>query len=301
MRTMVRAAMAGALGLAVVAGLGVERAPAATPQRENVAAVPDGALLYQLHCASCHGVGGRGDGPDAALFAAPPRNLRDGFLGRYNTEDLARRVRLGASLELALDLPALRARAGDVEAIAAHLERLPSIDWRLAERGQEIYVERCEFCHGPFGRPTASVPEGVRPPRDLADPAFQASVDRQALVTAVRHGRRGMPAITPRVGEEDARVLVAYVRLLSPGYELYSRYCEACHGADGRGTGSFGETRPRPTVIFDRAYFVRRDPEQLRSAVWHMLSEQKPAMPHFRTALTDAQVRAIIDWLKRTE
>ena len=262
---------------------------------------PDGATLYGVHCERCHGVTGRGDGPDAPVFTTPPRNLRDGVLGRYSTEDLARRVRTGAPLELALDLPALKARAGDVEALAAHVRRLPTVEWRRAELGQLVYIDRCELCHGPEGKPDPTAPRIGRPPRDLSDPSFQRDTTDQQLARAAVHGRRGMPALEPPVLKAEVAPLVAFLRLLSPGFVLYERYCAACHGDDGRGTSDVGSELRRPSVVFDAAYFRRRDPEQLRAAIWHMLAEERPAMPHLRARLTDAEARAIIDWLKATE
>lgn len=263
------------------------------------AEIEDGQALYVRHCESCHGVTGRGDGPDAILFSTPPRDLQSGFLDRYPTDDLVRRIRSGVPLQLALDLPALRARAGDVEAIAAHLERLPGVAWRRVEVGQAIYLDRCELCHGPHGKPELTGPHGARVPRDLGDAAFQRRLDDDDLAELLRHGRRGMPAIEPPVHPRELPDLLAFVRLLSPGYTLYDRYCAACHGDDGRGSGSFAEEGARPTVVFDRAYFRRRDPEQVRAAVWHMLDTQRPVMPHFRDALTVAEARAVVAYLKR--
>jgi len=292
----------GGLALAVRAGLtalvGLTLiAPTASGAR--AAEKLDGHRLYVRHCEACHGSEGRGDGPDAALFVTRPRDLHDGVLTRYPTDDLVRRIRTGAPLALALDAAALKARATDTEAIVAHLERLPGIDWRLTERGQELFVDRCELCHGPNGQPGPDVPPGVHHPRDLTDPAFQRSIDDDALAALVRHGRHGMPALTPRIPESDLPALVAFVRLLSPGFVLYDRYCTACHGEDGRGAGSFAEGTPRPTVVFDRDYFRRHDPEQVRASVWHMLATQRPTMPHLRRSLSAAQARAIIAYLKQ--
>lgn len=281
--------------LAAGAGLALAAATA------NPLAAFDGGALYQRHCEPCHGVSGRGDGPDAELFVTPPRNLQSGFLSRYTTDDLVRRIRSGVPLQLALDLPALRARAGDVEALAAHLKRLPTVDWRQAEEGQAVYVDRCELCHGRAGAPGPTVPSGARPPRDLGDPAFQRAVGDVELKIVVRHGRRGMPAIEPPVDTSELPALITFVRLLSPGYALYDRYCAACHGDDGHGAGSFAEETQRPTVIFDSAYFKRHDPEQVRAALWHMLDTKRPAMPHFRRPLTEAEARAVITYLKRAE
>jgi mono/diheme cytochrome c family protein len=162
-------------------------------------------------------------------------------------------------------------------------------------------VDRCELCHGRAGNPGPTVPRGARPPRDLGDPAFQRSVTDVELKTVLAHGRRGMPAIVRPVDASELPALIAFVRLLSPGYALYDRYCAACHGDDGHGVGSSGEETRRSTVIFDRAYFRRRDPEQVRTAVWHMLATERPVMPHFRTKLSEVEARAVIAYLKQVE
>jgi mono/diheme cytochrome c family protein len=258
---------------------------------------PEGGRLYRARCAPCHGESGKGDGPDAAIFLPAPRNLHDGLLDRYDVEAIVRMVRDGAALPLALDLPALKARAGEVETLVAHIERLPEIDWQLAERGEEIYVDRCEICHGPTGRAGPMQPPGVRQPRDLSDPAFQHLVGDRELLTVVRHGRHGMPAIPALRSDEDAKALAAFVRVLSPGFTLYGRYCGSCHGESGRAEDMVDPAH-MPRVVFDRSYFKGRDPEELRTKVWHMLSEQRPAMPHFRESLSERQARAIVVYLK---
>lgn len=265
------------------------------------AGAADGRRLYLQHCAPCHGPDGRGDGPNAVLFNIRPRDLREGFLGKYSTDDLAKRVLDGRTLTLAFDLPAMRRRAANVEALVAHMRRLPAADWDRIDEGWAIYLERCASCHGPFGTPLDDPGPGVRRPRQLNDAAFQVSVTDEALFEAVRHGRRGMPALTPRLDEDEAADVVAFVRMLSPGFETYSQYCATCHGDHGVGAGSFGEAIPAPTVIFDRAYFARRDPEELREAVWHMLAAHQPLMPHFRGVLSDQEARAIVEYLRSRE
>jgi mono/diheme cytochrome c family protein len=292
------------LTLLVVAAVLVHptRAVAAqTPNSGTPPGTPDGRRLYREYCSSCHGVGGNGNGPDAAIFVARPRSLREGFLKKYSTDELVRRVREGRPLELALDLPALRARAGEVEALVAYMKRLPGVDWDLVAPGEDIYEERCALCHGATGRPGPTLPEGVKRPRDLSDPSFQSSVNDTELALVVRHGRAGMPALTPRVSEDEAPELAAYVRLLSPGYELYSKYCAACHGDTGQGNGNLAEPIIEPRVVFNRDYFTHIDPERLRANVWHMVRDEKPMMPHFRILLTEAQARAIVEYLQRTD
>jgi len=199
-------------------------------------------------------------------------------------------------LELAIDLAGLRLRANDVETLAAYLERLPTVNWRQVEEGTGIYLDRCELCHGPYGAP----PPAGNPlrPRDISDPAFQRATTDKALTAVMTHAHGGMPAPLPMTTKERTDV-IAFVRLLSPGYTLYDRYCATCHGDDGRGSGTFGDDSARPTVVFDRAYFRRRDPERVRAAVWHMLDAERPAMPHLDREIRENEARAIIDYLKR--
>jgi mono/diheme cytochrome c family protein len=110
-----------------------------------------------------------------------------------------------------------------------------------------------------------------------------------------------MPAIPTIRDDADARALVAYLRLLSPGFDLYSRYCAACHGDDGHPQREFVPPGRRPGVTFDRNYLERRNPDQLRAAVGHMLREQTPSMPHFRGNVDRATARAIVRYLKSLE
>lgn len=277
-------------------------AAAATPAR---ALVPrgdaSGELLYLRECAPCHGTTGRGDGPEGIYFAPPPRDLREGFLKLYPTEELVEKIRRGRDLKIEIDQAAVRRRTQMVEAIVAHLERLPDVQWPPVERGAELYAGRCEQCHGPFGTavPGMPLPAGVqKAPRDLASAAFQKSFGDAQLLEVVRHGRAGMPAIAPQVSEEQARDLVAYVRLLSPGFAYYSLWCGGCHGDDGKGEGVFANGADAPKVVLDRKYLEAQDPEELRGNVLHMLERQEAAMPHFERQLTEKQAREIVEWLR---
>jgi mono/diheme cytochrome c family protein len=268
----------------------------------TTSAADPGSRLYAARCAYCHGPTARGDGRDADLFVTRPRDLRSGFLARYSTAELVDRIREGVRLNLAVDAAAARARAADTEELVRYLERLPAIDWRLAERGEELYVDRCEICHGAFGRAAGALPSGVAPRRDLAAPEFQRSVRDAELAALIRDGHGAMPGLVPRIAARDVGAVIAFVRLLSPGYSLYERYCAACHGDDGRGSeASFADGLRAPTVVFDRDYFARHDAEHVRATAWHMLDEQWPRMPHLRTTLGAADARAIVAYLKRVD
>jgi mono/diheme cytochrome c family protein len=299
----------GALALLAIAAPAVALGShAVMPSPDAIAEVASdpaakGAALFAAQCARCHGDLGRGDGPDAQFFVRPPRDLRSGFLERYTDEELIARIRDGTPLRLELDPKATRARTHEVAELLAFLPRLPEIDWKKVEPGNEIFLDRCEVCHGPFGRPPAgmTLPRGVqRRPRDLSSAEFQRSISDRELIEIVRHGRNGMPAIPALQSGGDAALLVAYVRSLSPGRELYGAYCAGCHGEDGRGSGG-APGAAGPTVVFDRAYFERESPEDLGRDVWHMLDREGPQMPHLAKHLSPDDAAAIVAYLRRSE
>lgn len=259
----------------------------------------EGGRLYRQYCANCHGPAGRGDGPDARLLARPPRNLRDGVLQLYPLDDLVARVRSGRELPVEWDGHALAQVEQQADAVLSHLRRLAQANWARVERGWALYMMRCADCHGPYGRPPERLPQGVRQPRDLSSPEFQRAARDADLLATVRHGRRGMPALVPRLHETDARSVYSFVRLLSPGFETYQRFCAACHGDDGRASAStLGEAEEKPKVVFDRRYFARTPENVVRERVRHMVRQKTTRMPHFAVVLDEAQARAIVEYLR---
>ncbi len=285
-----------ALSFFLAAFFAFDAAAEPTPKRS------DGAALYLRHCAPCHGVTGRGDGPDADMFSVRPRNLYEGFLDKYDDATLVRRLRTGRGLPIGLDPDALRRQAKDVDALLVHMRKLPDLDWKVLEPGWENWVDRCEMCHGATGEGTGRTDS----PPSIATNEFQASVDATALEAAVRHTRRpSAPAHEPALTELEARELAAFVRLLTPGFSLYTRICSSCHADDGRGAATLtwvmGDEFPPPEVIFDRAYFERRDSVSLRSDIWHMLDRNKPQMPHFRVALREDEAASIVSYLRQVD
>jgi mono/diheme cytochrome c family protein len=260
-----------------------------------------GAQLYATECAPCHGPSGHGDGPEAIYFAPRPRDLREGFLALYATDELVARIRNGQPLMIDIDRMALRRRTQMIDDIIVHLRRLPDVHWDEVESGAAIYVERCESCHGPFGRAPSDAPGGKQPPRNLADPAFQKSTSDAKLLDMAQHHREGLPRQPELASKADASALLPFLRLLSPGFELYSLWCGGCHGDDGRGDGVFATGPNRPNVVFDRAYLSAQDQGALRHAVQHMIESEEGGMPHLRKRLSEQQARTVIEYLRATE
>ncbi len=254
--------------------------------------VARGRSLYAAHCESCHGPDGRGGGADAALFPTPPRDLQDGVLRRFGDDDLVQRILDGRGLPLTVDPAALRSRIGQVEQLAAHVRRIPSIDWTAVRRGEEVYASQCERCHGVFG-------EAPSPgPLDLAAPGLQARVSDDTLRTLMRQGHATAAAPSPPLSAGAQHDLLAFVRALSPGSIRYFRYCAPCHGDDGRPVADLPPDMPHPAVTFDAAYVARSDPDDLETAVWHMVDLRMTRMPHMRIMLDESQVRAILAYLR---
>ena len=143
-----------------------------------------------------------------------------------------------------------------------------------------------------------------RPPRDLSAPSYQTHISDAELLRIISEGKGAMPGAADVLSTEDLRSVIAFVRLLSPGYELYDRFCAVCHGPDGhppalalqeRGGAALVEEEP-PT--FDQAYFRTHPDEQVRVWIRHMLKENRAVMPHFAGEISADKVRQILTYLR---
>lgn len=262
---------------------------------------PSGRELYLDECAPCHGVTAHGDGPEAASFAPRPRDLRTGFLEVYDEDEIVARLRDGTPLVIEFDPEGLRARVQQVEQLMDHIRRIPSIDWPTVGEGSEIYMERCAICHGAFGKPwpVPFLPEGgQRPPQDLWNPKFQREATDAEIIDVIRHGRGIMPGIPGDAGETQAKKLLPFIRLLSPGFEIYSSYCAVCHGDDGDPAHAMAPKEAKPPFVFDRAWLAKKSTGRLRVEVSHMLTEYGTGMPHFGDVYDEDELRSIAKYLK---
>lgn len=272
---------------------------AAAPPRPDVAEIEQGRTLFLFNCARCHGQTAIGNGPDAVFLGEKPVDLRRSeVLESYADPLLVDRIRGTRKLHLEVRPRAVARHAEDTESLYRFLRSLPSIRWAAAEQGELVFLDRCSPCHGLYGRGEPPYPPGItRPPRDLSDASFQSATDAETLSKLVRHGKRGMPALVPRLTDREARDVAAYVRILSPGFALYDRLCSVCHGRHGEGAIGALEESHAPQLAFDARYFRTHDPEEVRRNVWHMLDDTKPTMPHF-PELTVEQVKAILAYLR---
>lgn len=54
-----------------------------------------GRTVYERHCLACHGVGGRGDGPEAASLRVKPANFHRAISMLKSDEELLRVIEYG--------------------------------------------------------------------------------------------------------------------------------------------------------------------------------------------------------------
>jgi mono/diheme cytochrome c family protein len=166
-------------------------------------ASPRGAVLYEEHCAACHGEHGAGDGPAAIAGQVQPRDFRSEPFRYISTmngvpqrADLLRTIRNGRRLG---DMPGHPDLADEeVAQLAGYVLEIHRLSWvrrlqKEAQEGEELSPEE--------------VAEIAREKITAEDPV---------AVTAPPHGFR----------PDTER-----------GRRLYVQSCAACHGPTGRGDG----------------------------------------------------------------
>ena len=245
--------------------------------------------LFARHCAGCHGWEGKGSGPvGQVLLKKPPSLRRPELFSQYTEAELTARVLFGKDLALSLTPAATQITEKEVSALLVHVRRLPTIPWKDVLAGQQVYDTLCVSCHGIYGRGDGLMAPSLSPrPRDLADPTYQGQVSDDSLFHIISEGKGAMPGTVDVLSEKERRAVVAFVRLLTPGYETYDRFCAACHGASGvpaevSQKELFGEIFGKAIVdskmpVFSKKYMQTHDDKHLRTWVGHMLKEHGAA------------------------
>ncbi len=261
-------------------------------------AAPSGAVLYQRECGGCHGPAGHGDGGEAPTFVVAPRDLQADLLAKYTPDDAAARIRRSRLRILEIDLEVVETRRKRmVEELATYLQKLPDVDWPRARRGADIYARSCESCHGPLARPvtpTALQRSDPRPTSAPPRPDFQKALGDAELLASARGKHPEVKGFAPLARDDDARALLVYLRLLTPGFARYAQWCAGCHGDEGRGDGPFATGIDKPKRPIDRAYLDALGPGVLRRASMHLMTEDEALLPHYQRELTVEQAHMIV-------
>jgi mono/diheme cytochrome c family protein len=276
-----------------------------TPPQPN--RLSQGEALYLRHCGGCHGWQSQGDGPAASMFGEKAPRLRGAeLLAQYSEAELMARILYGRELVIPLDPQALALTEVEVTALVAYLRRLPAIPWTEVRKGQDIYDSLCVHCHGVYGRGDGIMAQQLPvPPRDLGSASFQSQVNDAELLRLIADGKGAMPGTGDIMSSADLQAVVAFVRLLSPGFERYNRSCAVCHGVDGHPPAwspedaeDDGERQEIPTVVFNQTYFRIHPEAHVRGWVRHMLRQSRAIMPHFVGELSKEEIRHILAYLR---
>lgn len=277
-----------------------EQTPPKPPRR-----LTQGEVLYIRHCADCHGWEAQGDGPLAQVLVVKPRNLRQqhSLLTNNTDANVALRILTGQPLPVPVDPAALRYTDAELTALVVHLRQLPTLARPEVVTGTQIYDSLCAACHGLYGRGDGL---GARhlsvPPRDLRTLSSSTTQTDEELVQLITNGKGAMPGVGDVLSAHDIRAVVTFLRVLSPGYELYERFCSHCHGSDGDPVKRSPPARDTPTQKvpprLDAAYFATHNADDLRIASQHFPKQSRPAMPHFSNQLSADEVMDIVHYLR---
>lgn len=160
-----------------------------------------GQLLFDHHCASCHGNDGSPPPVISRLFVPPPRNFRDGVFHLVSTEN-------GVPTDLDLMHTIARGMPGSA---------MPGFAWLGPEKLYVVsnYVRRLAI----LGRAEALAEDSVGNDPISEEARAQAKVDLTPGAV--------LPKIAPLASPTQDT--------LEMGRWLYLEKCAACHGVDGKG------------------------------------------------------------------
>lgn len=241
------------MGLAaLLAGLAPVPAVAqGSEQPQGATMLTQGRLVYDAYCAPCHGLTGKGDGPEAQGFVQPPTNFTLGkYMLRSTTSaipapgDVARTIREGMSgTEMVAFKEILSERS--IADVAAYVKAFspalanpnvkppadsiikipkqrpfPRTAQTIAE-GKKVWAdEGCADCHGKQGQGMADQADDAGRHIEMVpfqDGYYKSGPADSDLYRTILAGMKNttMDAYKGEVSDQDAWKLVDYIRSLS--------------------------------------------------------------------------------------
>ena len=155
--------------------------------------VAEGQSQYQANCASCHGVTGMGDGPQARGMVPPPPALGDAAAMRDMTPALMYHIVSVGIAGTAMAGWSANLTPDQRWNIVAYVNSLRGP--ALQAPGQGMFLQRCAGCHGPTGASDGVMAAALtRLPAELS--AFGWHVDRSDARRKDKHAsdRRALMA-----------------------------------------------------------------------------------------------------------
>ena len=263
------------------------------PFKDDPKIIKEGGALYTKHCFLCHGDLLDGNGLFGKSFAPPPADFTrlDSILSRPQAYTFWRIMKGGQGLPEKYEpwnsaMPAWEDTLSkkDVwkiityiydtagERHAKHTEQIPP----SLKRGQQVYLEKCAYCHGKKGKGDGTAADYSMPqPRNLTkghikirSTSFGKIPTDKDLLNVIDNGLNGttMPG-WKHLPENDRKSLLIFIKSLSKkfkkfkkrgkkhkivkvgkppaissesiaeGKTLFMTQCSGCHGVKGRGDG----------------------------------------------------------------
>jgi cytochrome c oxidase cbb3-type subunit 3 len=174
-----------------------------------------GKGIFGDYCAACHQSGGQG------VVGHYPNLIDDAWLWGGETADIELTIRKGRKG----NMPAHKASMSDAEITqtANYVLSLSgeSVDSSEAEHGKKLFnTKGCSGCHMPTGVGMKALGSANLTDKIWTQANVPAAADTAAKVAAVKtviaNGiKRDMPAWESRLSNDEIKVLVAYLKLLS--------------------------------------------------------------------------------------
>ena len=180
----------------------------------------DGAELYSLHCAACHGENGFGG-------IGIPLALPD-FLENATNNYLIQTIRIGRPGRV---MPSFwHLSQEEILAIVKHIRSWHPKEPSFTEvpvrgdpvNGEILFARHCAKCHGPNGEGGIGTGVSFSTPRNLPilapalnNPGYLAAASDQMMKIALMNGREGTPMesfLKKGLSEQDINDLVTFVR-----------------------------------------------------------------------------------------
>jgi high-affinity iron transporter len=175
----------------------------------------EGRAIYTASCASCHGVGGLGDGPAGVALNPKPAAIGSAVQMRGVTPALMFRI-----LSVGIAGTPMAGYSGSLTAeqrwnVVAYVSSLRTTRAQLRE-GEGLYTQRCASCHGVTGAGDGALARSLTTlPPEIGTMAWQVEHSDEEIAAVVKHGIAGS-AMPPSSDLTDAQAaaVVAYTRTL---------------------------------------------------------------------------------------
>jgi len=174
-----------------------------------------GRAIYERSCATCHGMAGKGDGPQASRLNPKPPPLGDAEAMRDRTPAIQYRI--------------ISVGIAGTPMVAWGNELTPDQRWDVVwylhsmrragadAEGEGLFIQRCAACHGATGGSDGALSASLaKLPAELSSFAWQADKSDEQLAAAIHAGIAGT-AMPPSRDLSDAEValLVRHLRMLA--------------------------------------------------------------------------------------